>query len=49
VEGKGTEKLSLCLSKHHAMKTYLSLNSPPHREDVWSGSEASRILNLCTW
>jgi hypothetical protein len=41
------EKLSLGLSKYHAMKTYTLLNQALHHEDVWgSGGLAPRILNV---
>jgi len=42
-------KLSLCLTKSHAMKTYPKLNYAPHDEDEWgSVSIAPHILNLGT-
>jgi hypothetical protein len=40
-------KLSLCLTKYLAMKTYPVLHSAPRHEDVWgNGSITPRICNL---
>jgi hypothetical protein len=38
-------KLSLCVTKYHAMKTYPVLNEAPRHEDLWvTGGVAPRIL-----
>jgi hypothetical protein len=48
-EGEGKVKLSLCLSKYHAMNTYLLLNSAPSHENLWvSGGIAPGILSFST-
>jgi len=45
----GKVKFLLCLTKYHAIKSYLVLNYAPWHEDVWgSGGIAPPILNLCT-
>jgi len=42
-------KLSLGLTKYHAMKMYLVLNQAPHHEDVWvNRGIAPCILNFST-
>jgi hypothetical protein len=42
-------KVSLCLNKYHALKTYLLLNQASHRETNWgNGYIAPSILDLGT-
>jgi hypothetical protein len=44
---RGKVKLSLGLTRHHAMRAYHVLNQAPRQEGVWvSESIAPRILNL---
>jgi len=43
-EGKEGAKLSLCLTKSHAMKTHPLLNKASYHEDEWM----SRGIDPCT-
>jgi len=36
-------KLSVCLTKYHAMKTYPVLNQTPRRKDVWGSRGGSSM------
>jgi hypothetical protein len=48
VNDKDKVKLSPCLTKYHAMKTYPVLKQAPRQEEVWSGGMVPHILNLDT-